>query len=212
MSFSMIIQRSTIAGAILVTAITANAGIDLTPSLKEYVSEGIKYQKLVFRDDKRSVEYYLPPGWRFGGDAHRVYLTPPKKNFAEAVIEAVTLEKPQPLDEKAVKAIEQQLIAEMPPNSQFAKVEQEIENSVPVNGGPSFEIVISYQAMGEKFLRSAIFANVRDTQLVFHISARKDDFEALHRDFKASIFSLHWVEPETAHSAVTQESEPAAAR
>jgi len=200
-------RRWTIAGMILAIVITAKAGIDLTPSMSEFVSEGINYQKLTFRDDKQPLEYYPPPGWSFSGGARRVQLTPPKKNFAEGVIEAVALDKPQALDQKMIKPIEQKLIADLPPNSQFAKVEQEIENSVPVNGGPSFEIVISYQTMGEKFSRSAVFANVRNTQLVFRLTARKEDFEALHQAFKASIFSLHWVESDERRSEVAKEAE-----
>jgi hypothetical protein len=200
MSFSTLIRRSTIAGVILATVVTARAGVDLTPSVNDYVSEGMKYQKLIFRDDKRSVEYNPPASWSYVGSAARLRLTPPKKNFAEATIEAISLEKPRALDQTAVKAAEERLIAELPPGSQFAKVEQDIENSVPVNGGPSFEIVISYQAMGEKLFKSIVLANVRNTQLVFRLTARKDDFETLHRDFKSSIFSWHWVEPEQAAS------------
>jgi hypothetical protein len=182
--------------AFLLIAISSKAEIDLTPSVGEYTSEGIKYQRLMFRDEKQLVAYYPPPGWTFSGGVRQVQLTPPKKSFAQAVIEAVPLDKPHPLDQKAVDAFRQRLMAELPSGSQFAKIEQETENSVPVNGGPSFEVVISYQAMGQKFVRSAVLANVRETQLVFLLTASKDDFEALHRDFKASIFSWHWLEPE----------------
>ena len=206
------IRRSTIVGVILATVISAKAGIDLTPSVNDYVSEGIRYQKLIFHDDKRSVEYNPPANWTYAGSAGQLRLSPPKKSFAEATIEAMSLDKPQPLDQTLVKAVEQRLIAELPPGSQFAKVEQELENSVPVNGGPSFELIISYQAMGEKLVKSLVMANVRDTQLMFRLTARKDDFEALHRDFKASIFSLHWVEPSEGHSGIAKEAQQPAAR
>jgi hypothetical protein len=212
MSFSIMTRRSTIAGVILATLVTAKAGIDLTPSVNDYVSEGMKYQKLIFRDDKRRVEYNPPVNWSFVGSAGQLRLTPPKKNFAEATIEAVMLEKAQPLDQMAVKALEQRAIADLPPGSQFAKVEQELENSVPVNGGPSFEIVISYQAMGEKLVKSLVLANVQNAQLIFRLTARKDDFETLHRDFKASIFSWHWVEASQSASEVAKQAEQPAAR
>jgi len=65
---------------------------------------------------------------------------------------------------------------------------------VLLDGNGSVEITVSYQLMGEKFLRSAIFVNLPHAQLVFRLSARKDDFQPLHRDFKASILSWHWVD------------------
>ena len=93
------------------------------------------------------------------------------------------------------KALEQQFITSLPLGSQFAKVEQEMDNPIPLNGNHSFEVTISYQLMGEKFLRSAIFVNLPDTQLVFRFTARKDDFEPLHREFRTSISSWHWLGP-----------------
>jgi hypothetical protein len=192
--------RSTIAGSaiiahILAICVTAESGIDLTPSATEYVSEGIKYQKLTFQGDKRRIEYSPPPGWRFQGSAARLQLTPPKRVFAEALIEALPLAAPQPLDEKLIKALEQQFIASLPPDSQFITVVAEEQNPLLLDGSPTFEVTASYQLIGEKFLKSALFVNLPDTQLIFRLAARKDDFEALHSDFKRSILSWHWVEP-----------------
>ena len=44
------------------------------------------------------------------------------------------------------------------------------------------------------------------------VIVRKDDFPALHREFKSSIFSWHWIESEPGHSAVAKETEQPAAR
>jgi hypothetical protein len=190
------LRQSTIAFTFLAMVVTAESGIDLTPSVKEYIGEGIKYQKLIFQQDKQRVEYNPPPGWSFRGSAERVQLTPPKKNFAEAAIEAVPLAAPQPLDEKVTKALEQQFISSLPAGSQFVAVVSEEQNPVPVDGNPSFEVTASYQLMGEKFLKSTIFVNLHDMRLIFRLTARKDDFEALHRDFKRSVFSWHRLEPD----------------
>ena len=188
-------RRSTITFAFLAIVLTAKGGINLTPSASEYVSEGIKYQKLVFQSDKQSVEYDPPPGWSFHGSAERVQLMPPKKRFAEALIEVVPLAVPQGLDEKIVKALAQQLVSSVPADSQFVTIVSEEQNSVLLDGKPSFEVTVSYKLIGEKFLKSALFVNLPDTQLIFRLTARKDDFEALHSEFKRSIFSWHWVEP-----------------
>lgn len=183
--------------------LTAKSGIDLTPSVSEFVGEGIKYQLLSFRQDKQRIGYNPPPGWSFSGSAERVRLIPPKKNFAEAVIEAVPLAAPQPLDEKITKALEQRFVSSLPSGSQFVAVVSEEQNPVPLNGNPTFEVIASYQLMGEKLLTSSIFANLPETQLIFRLTARKDDFESLHREFKRSIFSWHLIEqngPEIANN------------
>jgi hypothetical protein len=187
------LRISPITFAFLTIVLTAKSAIDLTPSVHEYIGEGIKYQKLIFQNDKQRVEYNPPPGWAFHGSAERVQLTPPKKSFAEALIEAVPLAAPQPLDEKFTKALEQQFISSLPSGSQFVEVVSEEQNPVPLDGNRTFEVTASYQLMGVKFLRSALFVNLPDTQLIFRLAARNDDFEALHNEFKRSIFSWHWV-------------------
>lgn len=196
------LTKSTIAVFLMTTVVSARGGIDLTPSVTEYVAEGMKFQQLIFQDEKRRIEYEPPPGWTFHSGANQLSLNPPKKNFAEAVIQSFPLAAPQPLDEKAIKTFEQQFIASLPVGSQFVKIEQEISNSVLLDGNASFEVTVSYQSMGEKFLRSAIFVNLTDTQLMFRFSARKDDFASLHQTFKSSILSWHWTEPIPRHDQI----------
>lgn len=190
------------------TALPSYAGIDLTPVQNEYVANGATIRALNFKDDKRRIDYEPPQGWTLDGSANQLRLKPPQKNFAEAVIAATPLVKPQPLDENTIKPLEEQFIAALPVGSQFAKLEEEISNPVLLDGNPSFEITVSYQLNGERFLRSALFVNLPDTQLVFRLAARKDDFAALHREFKASIFSWHWKEPEQVSS--TSADQPSA--
>jgi hypothetical protein len=186
--------RSTIALLLLLLAATSNGGIDLTPSPSEYVANGMKFQQLIFKDDKRRIEYEPPRGWSFDGGPNQLHLKPTQKNFAEAVIIATPLSKPQALDDNATKLLEQQLIAGLPVGSQFVKIEEEISNSVLVNGNASLEIILSYQSMGEKFWRSVLFVNLSDTQLTFRLTAKKDDFQALHREFRTSLFSWRWID------------------
>jgi hypothetical protein len=186
-------RRPPVALVLVATILTAKGGIDLTATAKEYISEGIKYQKLIFRHDNQTVEYNPPPGWKFHGAPHQLQLMPPKKNFAEAVIEAVPLSAPQPLDEKVNKALEQQFMARLPPGSQFVTIVGEEQNPVLLNGNRSFEVTVSYAVIGEKFFRSAIFVNLPNTQLIFQLTARKDDFEPLHHEFRTSISSWQWV-------------------
>jgi len=184
--------RLIVLGPLFATTLSVYGGIDLTPSVQEYSANGMKFRQLVFNDEKRRIEYEPPQDWSFDGGTNQLHLKP-KKNFAEAFISVAPLNKPQPLDENTVKTLEQQFIASLPVGSQFVKIQEEIPNPVLLGGSASFEVTVSYQSVGEKFVRSALFVNVKDAQLIFRLTARKDDFQALHREFKTSIFSWHWI-------------------
>ena len=182
-----------------ITALTAfvslgivKAEIDLTPAVREYTSEGAKFEQLTFTHGKQRIEYVLPRGWSFDGTRTELRLKPPKKAFAEVVIDAVPLSKSQLLEQNTAKALQQQCLGSLPPGSQFVKVEQEMENPIPFDGNHSFEVIVSYQVIGETFLRSTLFVNLPDTQLIFRFTARKDDFEPLQREFRTSLGSWHW--------------------
>ncbi len=178
----------------LVTTPSVRSGIDLTPTVNEYVALGMKHQQLTFAYDTQKIEFEPPNRWKFSGSANQVRLTPPEKLFAEALIVATPLTKPRPLDENAIKLFEQETIAGLPVNSQFAKIEEELANSLLVAGNASVEITLSYQSIGEKFRRTVWLVNLPDTQLYFSLTAKKDDFEALRREFKASILSWHLID------------------
>jgi hypothetical protein len=206
------LRRSTVILVLATTAFTARGGIDFTPTATEFVGEGIKYQKLIFHDDKQLVEYYPPSGWTFLGNAERIQLRPPQKTFAEAVIEATPLAAPQPLDEKVTKALTQQFLSTLPAGSQLVSVVSEEQNPVPLNGRPTFEVTVSYQLIGEKFLRSALYANLSDTRLIFRLAAKKADFESLHSEFRRSVLSWHWVEPEQGRSEAAKNGQQTSAQ
>src|SRR2546430_230591 len=103
----------------LMTSVTCLGGIDFTPLVSEYTNSGATIQQLIFKHDNNRIEYEPPVRWRFRGEPKQLSLTPPQKEFADAVIEAVPLQKPQPLDDKTMKALEEQFVANVPPGSQF---------------------------------------------------------------------------------------------
>ena len=185
--------RTVIVPLLLTATFSSYGEINLTPMPSEYVANGSKIQQLHFNDGKRRIEYEPPNGWSVDGNANQVTLKP-NQNFAQAAITVTTLNKPQPLDDVATKVFAEKLVAELPVGSQFAKIEEQTVNPVLVGGHDSVEVVVSYQLTGEKFVRSALVVNLNDEQLVFRLTAKKTDFSALHRDFKSSIFSWHWLE------------------
>jgi hypothetical protein len=201
----------TIALLFLLAFVTrARADINFTPSLKEYVSEGINYQSLTFKDDKRTISIELPLHWTYRGDAGRLQLMPNGKNFAEGLIQAVRLAGPQPINEAVEKALEAQVIAALPAGSQSVAVVKREENAVILDHNLGYEIIVSYQTLGQAFLRSVIFVNCPDKRLIFRFTAPKADFDSLNKAFRHSIYSWEWAEaqPNAAQVAAAETSTP----
>ena len=189
-----IFRSITLSSLVFAFALTANAEIDLTPTVHEYMAEGIKYRELIFKDGKRTISMELPNNWTYHYSADHLQLTPPQTKFTEGFIQAVPLAKPQPFDEATKKNLVQQVHASAPPNSDALTVEEK-ENPAPFSGNESFEVVVCYKTMGYTFQSSTIFVNCPETQLIFRFTAPKADFEALNKVFRRTIVSWQWIEP-----------------
>jgi hypothetical protein len=200
------LRLCTVVALLIAPPVSLRAQLDLTAAVTEYEAGGFKHRQLNFQHNQSRVQYELPHGWTFRSEPRRIELTPPEAKFAKALIEATPVAPPQALDTNAIR---ERFVAEAPPGSQEIKLEEEGESPVQPGGYPSFQITISYQTMGEKFLKRAIFVNLPDTQLVFRFTSRKDDFEALFVDFKRSIMSWQVVENEPAVTAPPAATVPA---
>jgi hypothetical protein len=180
---------------LIATQLTARgSALDFSALLHEFRGEGIVYHRLIFKDDKRDIFYQPPAGWGCTASDNQLRLVPAGKAFAEAQIRFVPMENPVPLDEKAASALTQQVIKSAPPGSQQVAIVSEVQNGLLLGNNPTFEVVASYKAMGETFQRSVLFVNAPGKQLVFQLSSRKSDFDALYRAFRASILTWEWQE------------------
>lgn len=186
----------------MAVSLSARGGIDFTPTVTEYTAEGISFRQLSFRDGKRRVVYEPPRGWSYRGGGNDLQLVPPAATRADASIQVADLNAPQPFDEKLIAGLREQCLRNVPAGSQSVKVVAEEQNPVRIGRGDSYAITVSYQALGEIFLRSVLLVNLTDAQLTFRFTARKADFDQLQRTFRSSIFSWHWVEPSSTAAVV----------
>ena len=190
--------------ALFLTARFSIAGnpIEFSADTTEFTGEGIIYHRLTFKDDKRIVFYQLPQGWTCSLNGNALRLTPPGKSFAEAQIESIPFDKPMPLDDTTTAALTQRFLSTMPPESQQVALVKQEQDPVPFSNNRNFEVVASYKLLGDTFQRSILFVNTSENQIVFKLTARKSDFDALYRVFRASIGSWQWVESaELTHTA-----------
>jgi hypothetical protein len=176
---------------------SAFAQLDLTPQAVEYVAEGIKYRQLHFKDGDRTIVYELPVQWNYrAGGADRIHLTPPNAQVAEGVIQAAKLGGPRVLDEPTMAQFREQMLVAAPPGAIDVSLVSEVVNPITPSGNPSYEVTISYHALGQHFLRSGLITNVGDTQIRLQMTAPKKEFEPLRIEFRASIMSWHVEAPQ----------------
>lgn len=182
--------------AVSLGAISSAVALDLTPMPREYTSEGFVYTELRFKDGDARVSYVPPPTWNYSGSPSQLQLTAPSGSGGNAIIDAVALPGPQPLDESTIPSVREQFLQSLPPNSSSVKVISEERNPLLVGGTvQTYEVAVSYEVMGEKYARSMLFANFPGGQLRFRLTAATKDFYPLHRAFRSSILSWTWSDP-----------------
>ena len=169
------------------------AAVDLTPVVTELIEDGVTYREVSCKTPEGKVVFTLPPGWTIRGQKDRAQMTGTDRSFAAAVIEAIPLEKPEPLDEAAIAKFKQQVLATLPVGSTKVTTLNEAQNSLMPGGNPSFEIVITYDLGGKIFQRSALLVNAPQDRLTFRFTCLKADFLALNTNFRRSLMTWHAV-------------------
>lgn len=172
----------------------AYAGIDLTPLSKEYVEEGITYRQVSFKNGDGSATFFPPQGWTVRGQANRLQLSP-DKNLVEGVVEVMPMPAPKPLDEAAMAAFKEKILATLPGGSTAVTTVFEAQNTIMPGGNPSFEVMVSYQLWSKTFQRSALLVNGPQDRLIFRFTSPKEDFAQFNTTFRRSVASWQWIEP-----------------
>jgi hypothetical protein len=178
---------------VVIAFASANAAIDLTPAVHEYASEGFQYRQIQLKTDNGSVTFVAPLGWNVSGGKERLVMRPSRNNSADASVVASPLAAPVVYSEALSKTLEQQALAAVPPGSQSVALVSRDEN--PAMGRKtSVEFVVSYMALGHPFHRSVMFVYTDDTQLVFRLTAPKEEFATLHEALRHSVSCWEWTE------------------
>jgi hypothetical protein len=180
---------------------SSQAGIDLTPQVTDVVEDGVTSREVSFKTPEGKVLLTLSPGWAIRGQKQRAQITG-KDQATEAVIEAVPIEKPEPLNDEAIAKFKQQVVAGLPAGSAKVTTISEAANSLMPGGNPSFEFVITYDLWGKVFQRSALLVNGPHDRLVFRFTSVQQDFSNLNTQFRR--IAMTWRAIETKQPPGTQ--------
>ena len=171
---------------------SAMAGIDFTPTSGERVLEGVVFKQIIFHQEGHEIAYEPPRGWTHIGDAAQLKWNPPNVSQAQATMEQSPLAGPQVLDEPTLKQLQQTTLASVPAGAQKVALVSEEKSPLRINQQESYEAIVGYNFFGQDYQLSVLYANLPDTQVRFRTVARKADFEKVHREFRASLFTLSW--------------------
>jgi hypothetical protein len=172
--------------------VSAGKEIEFSANLQEFDSQGLAYRCLIFKDAGRIVCYQPPSGWICTLVGKHLYLKPPNQNFAAAEIKAVPLIASQPVDKIIAAALTEQVLTHVPEGAEDILLVKEELNPVSLNHHRSYEVIVSYAALRQKFQRSVIFLNTPANRIVFKFTAREDIFDALYQAFRNSISTWEW--------------------
>lgn len=171
-------------GIVLLTVATSVAELDLKPVAATYEVEGVKFPQVEFRNGSRRISYTPPKDWNCSGEGRCAVLRPPNKIQAEANIEPLSLTS---LGE--TKQLAGDAAALLPKGSTQVEILGTVSSPIRIEKRETLEVLLAYSFFGQHFKASVLFVPHDQTGLRFRLSARAVDFDELHRQFLASLFS-----------------------
>lgn len=170
----------------------ARATIDFTATTGDRELEGIHFPQLIFHQNEHQITYEKPRDWNFSSDSGGMRLAPPDVAQAQVVVLQTPLTTPQVLDDATTKQLQQFVLSSAPSGAQNVVLIGEEKNPLQIHGQPTYAVTIGYNYFGQDFEACVLFVNLGDTQVRFRTTARKVDFDKVHRAFRGSLFSLSW--------------------
>jgi hypothetical protein len=186
--------RSIVAGLTLFSAVAGPVcALDLTPRPGFRKLEQFQIPVVLFEDGARTVRWQPPNGWQVNAVGRALTFFPPKSSVAMARLE---IRPPGALaaDAGAPLAWAQ---AHLPNKATESALSAERENPFSLAGLPAKERIYAYR-LGAQHLTTAVAyvdLNGRES-LALIVTALSADFDAIHAEAIASMFSWNWTEPE----------------
>ena len=172
---------------------SASAQIDFTPTVREYTAGGFSHRELTFKSDKGTITFAPPAKWDVRGTGDRLRMSPPDKDFVEVSIQTLSPAVPLTFDDASLPVLEQQALREVPPAAQSVQISSRAANTIVMGPNPSFEFVVSYQALGQHFQKSVIFVG-GPAPLLVRFTAPKTDYPKFNGEFRQSLFTWQRIE------------------
>jgi hypothetical protein len=169
--------------------------LDLTPSVKEVRADGAVRRLVFFRSAQLGVRHfslveYAAP-WPISGDREAAIMSVPGMNACASIKGVETAEALDLDDEAAVVEWVSRLV---PTGATALHIEQVVRDPVRLNEHGTIEVILTYSFFGRPLQVSAFLCRRKGDYpgeiFLFQLAATPLQFEAAHRTFRASLYSI----------------------
>jgi hypothetical protein len=179
-----------LAGAVLLAqcliAPPASA-LDLRPTHASRDLEGVKIPILRFTDGDKTIAYQPPGGWRATGDVNALQLYAPGSGQGLMKFLLVAKKSAEPATPEMLQAIARQYL---PKDAQEVVLRSEVPSPFTLEERPCTEFIFSGRLFNAEEKTAICVVDRNETQwLVVVISAKAEQFETIHGEAIASLFS-----------------------
>jgi len=179
------------------------SAIDFTPRYAQSVQDGFPVTRMYFSDQAQRIYLSVPNSWRVNGDERHGTFTPGNLTQASVIIENSPIDAQIPFEHEGLEAYRKAASELMPPGATDMQIDFERANEIQINGWTSYEMEFSYKSYGQRFTRSVLFINLsKEKQIRFRVEARKENFEKLYSQARATLGS--WFAPSPELESVLQ--------
>lgn len=179
------------------------AAIDLAPVASTRELEGIKFSQVLFRDGERKIAYEPPAGWSYGKDAAALFLHPPGKTLAEAMIDEVP-RAPGASAEEQMKQMREAALSFVPKGAEEVKVADQ-PGPLQIDGRDTVELTAEYKFFGQRFQLSVLFFDLPNSCLRFRVQSLTPDFEDVRKAFQRSLCTWQWLPLKTSNQPTVRQ-------
>ena len=170
------------------------AALDLTPRQSVRKLEQFNVPVVLFEDGARTVRWQPPAGWQLNTVGRALTFFPPKSAVATARLELGPAHALATATGDAPLAWAQ---GHLPKTATEIALTAERENPFSLSGLPSKERIYAYRVGDQRLTTSVAYVDLNQREsLALVVTALATDFESIHTEAIASMFSWNWLEPE----------------
>ncbi len=169
----------------------ARADLDLTPTDGVRMMELSKREIIIFHDGAKQITYQPPRGWTCTGSHNSAAFNIPDHPQARAFIQSAAQLRIPAFDDKAQKLFEANpALLQLPKGAKNVKITGVTINPFVIDSHPTLEVQMTYSFYGQSCARSILLVNRNNAEVSCLLDCLAPDFDELHKQFRASLFTF----------------------
>ena len=171
----------------------ASGTLDLTLQHKQLAADGIAQDEVYITDGPSKIFLRFPPDWQVFNSEQALDFIPSVAG-SKVRLERDPADKPLTIDAAGVKALAQQVAAQLPVDAKNVAPLDPVLDALAIFGWKSMEVGFHYEYYGQALRRSVLYLNMLPGRVVkLTVIAPEADFDKVHKQARGIASS--WFEP-----------------